>query len=217
MHNEWKTSQLELFILFLPPSLLPPSHSTNLGLAYVRFACTLILLGVVAYFDTHPPLLPSLPPSLPLFFRPPAQIWALHTVRFACTLILLGVVMEGVRYWRRSVPLLLLVGTVSYLRTMVSREGREGGREGGRYWRRSVPLLLLVGTVSYLRTMVKREGGRNRKKAASATFETASNPPSLPPSLPPSEISPSLNGKREGRGRPKKGSVTSAVAGNGLY
>jgi len=35
---------------------------------------------------------------------------------------------EGVRYWRRSVPLLLLVGTVSYLRTIVRREG---GRKGG--------------------------------------------------------------------------------------
>jgi len=55
--------------------------------------------------------------------------------------------MEGVRYWRRSVPLLLLVGTVSYLRTMVRREGgREGGRDGGE--ERGCTVLASVGAAA---------------------------------------------------------------------
>ena len=102
----------------------PTSPHKKIKLHTVRCGCTLILLGVEVSFNppTHPPTHPP--------HTQTAQIWALHTVRFGCTLILLGVGVEGVRYRKASLLLLILTATVLYMRTMGLFPPPTGGGRG---------------------------------------------------------------------------------------
>lgn len=44
-----------------------------------------------------------------------AQAWALTQVRLSLTLMLTGVALDCVRFWRLSLPLLLLLASLTYL------------------------------------------------------------------------------------------------------